>query len=96
VTVNNSTFFGNSATGNRYVSGGGIDSSGTLTISNSTFTGNTVWGISSAKGGGISISQGSAAINNSTLSGNGACPYQNPVGQPPEVLYNLNPAHSQP
>jgi hypothetical protein len=54
VTVNNSTFSGNTH--------GGIYNSGTLTVSNSTFSGNT--------SGGINSQLGTLTVSNSTFSGN--------------------------
>jgi LPXTG-site transpeptidase (sortase) family protein len=66
LTVNNSTFSGNSA---KYF-GGGIfnENGGNITVNNSTFSGN-----SSINGGGIYNQNGSnTTVNNSTFSGNSA------------------------
>ena len=69
LTVNESTFTGNSA-----INGGAIDSSGTLTVSGSTFNGNTA-----TTGGGICVEpsgnvivSGSTFYNNSGTAGGGA------------------------
>ena len=68
VTINNSTFSGNSAPGNF---GGAINtnSQSTLTINNSTFSGNSATG---GFGAGIFANSGMVTINNSTFSGNSA------------------------
>src|SRR5580692_3904212 len=62
LTVTNSTFSGNSASGN----GGGIDNFGALTVANSTFFGN-----SAQLGGGID-NVGTQMVTNSTFFGNSA------------------------
>ncbi len=65
VTIDNSTFSGNST----HENGAAIMSNvGTLTVTNSTFSGNTV----SGRGGGIDIEGGTATISNSTFSNNTA------------------------
>ena len=67
LTINNSTFDGNTATG--ISSGGAIyNNSGTLIINSSTFTNNTAVG----PGGAIGVNSGDATVTNSTLSGNTA------------------------
>jgi CSLREA domain-containing protein len=69
LTVTNSTFTGNSTSGN----GGGIFSTGTLTVTNSTFSANSASGGGGSGGGGIfstSTGGGTLTVTNSTLSGN--------------------------
>jgi hypothetical protein len=67
LTVNNSTFSGNSARGD----GGGIcNFSGTVTVSNSTFSNNGAG--AEGAGGGINNYDGPLMVSNSTFSGNGA------------------------
>ncbi len=61
LTVNNSAFFGNTAS----VSGGAIYNSGTLSVTNSTFSNNNA----GHAGGGI-FTQGTLLVSNSTFSGN--------------------------
>jgi len=61
LTVNHSTFSGNSASNN----GGGLHNRGTLTVNNSIFSGN-----SAADFGGSINNDGVSTINNSTFSGN--------------------------
>ena len=72
LTVTNSTFSGNSATGlsGFFGHGGGILNNGTLTVTNSTLSGNSALVISS-NGGGI-FNNGTLTVTNSTLSGNSA------------------------
>ena len=66
LTVTNSTFSGNSASGNSGNNwGGGIYTSGTLTVTNSTFSGNFA-----THGGGMFLNGGLFAVTNSTFSGN--------------------------
>jgi predicted outer membrane repeat protein len=64
LTVQNSTFSGNSAPS---VAGGGIYNYGTLTVQNSTFSDNSTI----AEGGGI-FNDGTLTVQNSTFSGNSA------------------------
>jgi predicted outer membrane repeat protein len=69
LTVTNSTFTGNSTSGN----GGGIFSTGTLTVTNSTFSANSASGGGGSGGGGIfstSTGGGTLTVTNSILSGN--------------------------
>jgi predicted outer membrane repeat protein len=63
LTVNSSTFSGNTAT----YPGGGIYNSGTLTVSGTTLTGNTA-----GAGGGIDNDGGTLTVSDCTLSGNSA------------------------
>jgi uncharacterized repeat protein (TIGR01451 family) len=64
LTVNNSTFTGNSIEG-----GGAISNqNGTATITNSTFTGNTA--IGTAGGGAIHVQSGTVSVINSTIANN--------------------------
>ena len=69
LTVNNSTFSGNYASGTES-GGGGIYNKGELTITNSLFSGNYANGGSSNTGGGISNTVGPLTITNSIFSGN--------------------------
>ncbi|MBI5842518.1 MAG: cadherin domain-containing protein [Chloroflexi bacterium] len=64
LTITNSTFSGNSASG--YNGGGIFNYFGTLTITNSTFSGN-----SATSGGGL-FNTGTLTVTNSTFSGNSA------------------------
>ncbi len=66
VTVSDSTFSGNSASGTYY--GGGIDNYGTLSVSNSTFASNGAFGC----GGICNYSLGTVSVNNSTFASNRA------------------------
>ncbi len=68
LTITNSTFSGNSTTGN-WMGGGIFNYFGTVTITNSTFSGNSATGDGS--GGGISNS-GTLTVTKSTFSGNNA------------------------
>jgi predicted outer membrane repeat protein len=69
LTINNSTFSGNSFTGSGAGAGAISSYNSTLTISNSTFSGNSAdW----ASGGAIVTDSGTLAISNSTFSGNSA------------------------
>src|SRR5262249_51236671 len=70
LTLTNSTFSGNTATGNAYipVEGGAIWSVGTLDVRGSTFTGNSATDF----GGAIFIQVGPATLQQCTLSGNSA------------------------
>ena len=70
LSITNSTFSGNSASG-AFGGGGGIYNSGMLSITNSTFSGNSASGAFGG-GGGIYLSGGTAAITNNTFSGNSA------------------------
>jgi predicted outer membrane repeat protein len=84
LTINGSTFSGNTAAG----SGGAINSSGTLTINNSTFSGNKANG---GNGGALATS-GALTVTNSTFSGNsaaghsGAIDANDPPGAPASVF----------
>ena len=53
-----------------YVSGGGIDSNGTLAVDHSTISGNDALGTSYGIGGGIDDFGSSLSISDSTISGN--------------------------
>jgi len=68
LTVNDSTFTGNSANGGANSGGGGIYNSGTLMVNDSTFTDNSA---PSGNGGGI-WSDGTLMVNNSTFTSNSA------------------------
>jgi hypothetical protein len=71
LTLRNSAFAGNSATGSGYGEGGAIFNYGTLTVTNSALSGN-----SDAYGGGIYNGYyGTLTVSNSTLSGNTATYY---------------------
>jgi hypothetical protein len=72
LTVSNSAFFGNSASGTRGAYGGGIANGGTLTVSNSTFSGNSASGGSGPGSGGGIDNGGTLMVSNSTFSGNSA------------------------
>ncbi|MBE2272335.1 MAG: hypothetical protein IAE80_29135, partial [Anaerolinea sp.] len=67
LTVTNSIFSGNHASGSDAANGGGINNNngGTLTVSNTTFSGNTA----GSSGGGI-WNNSTASITNSVFSGN--------------------------
>ena len=72
LTVNNSTFTGNSTSGGEGLGGAiMVGSSSTLTVNNSTFTGNSATSGSYRDGGAI-YSEGTLSVNNSTFSGNSA------------------------
>jgi hypothetical protein len=71
VTISNSTFADNSASGS-YSSGGGLDNfGGTVTISNSTFADNSA-SSSYSSGGGLDNFRGTMTISNSTFADNTA------------------------
>jgi hypothetical protein len=77
VTVTNSTFSGNSATGIFNGGGGlfnlgGLAGAGTLTLTNSTITGNSVTGTSSSGGGLATAGAGAAALQNTIVALNTA------------------------
>jgi len=74
VSITNSTFANNSASGNGFTSGNGgglANNGGSVSITNSIFTGNSVpsSGFTSGNGGAIS-SNGSLTINDSTFTSN--------------------------
>jgi hypothetical protein len=68
VTISNSTFANNSATG-KFGEGGGLYNDGTVTISNSTFANNSA---PNGYGGGIENYNGTLSITNSTIANNSA------------------------
>ena len=72
LTVSNSAFSGNTASGNGYGGGGGIyNNGGTVVVSDSTFSGNTASGNGFGGGGGIyNFFGGTLTVSNSTFSGN--------------------------
>ena len=73
VTVSNSTFSGNNASGT-FSSSGGIYNSGTVTVTNSTFSSNsaTSFGYGGGNGGGGINNSGTLTVSNSTFSSNNA------------------------
>jgi hypothetical protein len=71
LTVTNSTFSRNSATGTNGYGGGIFNYGGTLTVTNSTFAGNSATGTYGG-GGGIDNYSGTLTVTNSTFAGNSA------------------------
>ncbi|HNT76709.1 MAG TPA: choice-of-anchor Q domain-containing protein, partial [Anaerolineae bacterium] len=69
LTIHDSTFSGNQATG-QWGSGGGVSSNGDLSIAGSTFVSNTATSADGTGGGGLAHINGTAWITNSTFSGN--------------------------
>jgi hypothetical protein len=82
LTVINSTFSNNSASGDQYGEGGGIDNEGKLTVTHSTFLNNSVSSSSATGfGGGIfNYSTGTLMVTDSIFSDNSASGKQGGFG----------------
>lgn len=101
VTINNSTFAGN--TSSSFLDGGGaVMNNGTATINNSTFYNNQAvdTGLGWAYGGGGVLNYGTLTVRNSTFSANGSAAYGGAISNVSEfssadlLLYNSILANS--